>query len=577
MKRLLSAVCIVAIGLTAPGRPSAATTVQGSVAFTHALRGAALATPEARFAIAFPLRNQAELQKLLADLQDPASPRYHRWLTPAQFASSFGPALAARTAIARELSANGFAVRVTSQEVFGHGPQAAAERYFRTKFALRSPDGVSRPVYTPLAPLQRSPLLVSQNARVIGLDGFGDLRTQSHVGSERTLFPQNYNGPQGPYFATDLKQAYSYPSYAVATGAGASIGILSASPVNPSDYETYFDAIGEYAPGNAYPTVFNIPIDGGGPFNASSAATVEATLDVEMSAGSAPGAQIAVFDEPTLSFADFLESYSIAVESGVNIVSSSLGACELDFNSQTGGWYEAALHSVFEEGSTEGISFVGASGDNGAFNCGTTTTTSSLGVISPVNDPLVIGVGGTTALTTSYTSGSYVSKYVSETSYDTPFTDHGGAVWGSGGGYSVLYARPAYQTGFNTKSAFRGLPDLAMHMGGPANGQSTDWIVLGGQYYQDYGTSAAAPEFAGLLALRIQLSGSLQGDLHPALYAAAKKTGAFRKGIHGNNGYYATTTTMWDPVLGLGTPYGRVIAGVPTAPLAGTPETPTNP
>jgi hypothetical protein len=34
---------------------------------------------------------------------------------------------------------------------------------------------------------------------------------------------------------------------------------------------------------------------------------------------------------------------------------------------------------------------------------------------------------------------------------------------------------------------------------------------------------------------------------------------------------------MWDPVLGLGTPYGRVIAGVPTAPLAGTPETPTNP
>jgi len=576
MKRLLSAVCIVAIGLTAPGRPSAATTVQGSVAFTHALRGAALATPEARFAIAFPLRNQAELQKLLADLQDPASPRYHRWLTPAQFASSFGPALAARTAIARELSANGFAVRVTSQEVFGHGPQAAAERYFRTKFALRSPDGVSRPVYTPLAPLQRSPLLVSQNARVIGLDGFGDLRTQSHVGSERTLFPQNYNGPQGPYFATDLKQAYSYPSYAVATGAGASIGIIAASPVAASDYEAYFDAIQEYAPGNAYPTVFNIPIDGGGPYNLGNA-TSEATLDVEMAAGSAPGAQIAVFDEPTLSFADFLESNSIAVESGVNVVSSSLGACELDFNSQTGGWYEAALHSVYEEGSTEGISFVAASGDNGAFNCGTDTTTASLGVWMPANDPLMIGVGGTTALTTSNTSGSYVSKYVSETSYDTPFTGHGGAVWGSDGGYSVLYGRPSYQNGFNTKSNYRGVPDVSMHMGGPGTGQSSDWLCLGGQFGEAAGTSAAAPEFAGLLALRIQLSGSLQGDLHPALYAAAKKTGAFRKGIHGNNGYYATTTTMWDPVLGLGTPYGRVIAGVPTAPLAGTPETPTNP
>ena len=100
---------------------------------------------------------------------------------------------------------------------------------------------------------------------------------------------------------------------------------------------------------------------------------------------------------------------------------------------------------------------------------------------------------------------------------------------------------------------------------------------MGGRFGEVFGTSAAAPEFAGLLALRVQLAGALQGDLHPALYAAAKKTGAFRKGIHGNNGYYATTTTMWDPVLGLGTPYGRVIAGVPTAPLAGTPETPTNP
>ena len=79
----------------------------------------------------------------------------------------------------------------------------------------------------------------------------------------------------------------------------------------------------------------------------------------------------------------------------------------------------------------------------------------------PANDPLMIGVGGTTALTTSNTSGSYVSKYVSETSYDTPFTGHGGAVWGSDGGYSVLYGRPSYQNGFNTKSNYRGVPESA--------------------------------------------------------------------------------------------------------------------
>lgn len=533
--------------------------------------------PEARFAVALPLRNEAELHELLADLQDPASPRYHKWLTPAQFASRYAPATEAKAAIARELGAAGFTVRVTSQAVFAHGPQAAAERYFHTTFALRSPDGVSRAVFTPRAPLQRSPLLASQNAHVIGLDGLPEFRPLLHVDRGRTQQPQNYFGPQGPYFATDLKQAYAYPSYAVATGAGTSIGIISSSPVAVSDYETYFDEQGEYAPGNVYPNVVEFPIDGGGVYNPNSGATGEATLDVEMSAGSAPGALIGVFDVPTLSDGDLLEAYSVAVQAGVDVVSSSIGGCELQYDNQVGVWIEDALDSVFQEGSAYGISFVAASGDNGSYECGNTATKASLGVLAPANDPIVIGVGGTTKLTTSYTSGSDDSKYVSETSFDTPFTGHGGAVWGSDGGYSVLYPRPSYQDGFNTKSTYRGVPDLAMHMGSPASGMSTDWFCLNGQFGQVEGTSAAAPEFAGLIALRVQLANAPQGDLHAALYAAAKKTGAFRKGIKGDNGYYATTTTLWDPVLGLGTPYGRVIAGVPTAALAGTPFTPSNP
>src|SRR5277367_6303441 len=37
------------------------------------------------------LRNQSALAQLLADQQNPASPRYHRWLTPDEFANRFGP------------------------------------------------------------------------------------------------------------------------------------------------------------------------------------------------------------------------------------------------------------------------------------------------------------------------------------------------------------------------------------------------------------------------------------------------------------------------------------------------------
>ena len=36
-------------------------------------------------------RNQGELDALLAGQQDPASPDYHRWLSPQEFRSRFAP------------------------------------------------------------------------------------------------------------------------------------------------------------------------------------------------------------------------------------------------------------------------------------------------------------------------------------------------------------------------------------------------------------------------------------------------------------------------------------------------------
>src|SRR5262249_24200636 len=38
----------------------------------------------------FKLRDQEQLNALLAGQQDPRSPLYHRWLTPAEYASRFG-------------------------------------------------------------------------------------------------------------------------------------------------------------------------------------------------------------------------------------------------------------------------------------------------------------------------------------------------------------------------------------------------------------------------------------------------------------------------------------------------------
>ncbi len=528
------------------------------------------------FAVALPLRDRAGLDALLVALQDPASPRYHAFLSSEEFARRFGPSASAKSAIANELVAAGFVVHIGSQSVFAHGSQNAAERYFGTRLGLTQPTAVTRSVLMPMAPLRYSPLLIAQHARVIGLDGLPEWHSNAVFSKPLgPVQPLDANGANGPYAPPALRQAYSYPSYTVATGAGTSIGIISSSPVSTTDVDDFVQATGNYAPGKKYPTINEYAIDGGGPYSANGDATGEVTLDVEYSLGSAPGATIDIFNVPNLTDGNLLEAFSVAVEAAPNIVSTSIGGCEKAYDNQLGLWVLQALNNVFAEGSSEGITFVGASGDNAAYECGVGTTSTNLSVQTPTDDPLVIGVGGTTDLRTTYTAGSYNSAYVSESSNDTPYTGHGGSLWGSCGGYSVVYALPAYQKGFVT-GKFRGVPDLAMHMGGPASGMSADNIIVGGEVETVFGTSAAAPEFAGLLALRVQLTKKALGDIHSLLYTLAEKTGAFRPDIPGSNGY-KTTNTLWDPVLGLGTPYGRVIDGVPTAALAGIPLSTSNP
>jgi subtilase family serine protease len=530
----------------------------------------------AHFAITFPLRNRPELDALLAAQQDPSSPIYHHWLTRDQFAQGFGPSLASRILVARELQAAGFSVDLGSQGVFAHGSQTAAERYFHTRFALRTPDGNARSVLTPMLPLQRSALVSSQQGHVIGLDGLPDFHSNAVFERNDRRLPDSYYGAAGPYFAPDLKQAYSYPSYALATGAGTTIGIISSSPVSSSDISEYFTYSGDFAPGNKVPSVTEFPIGGGGAYSASGAATGEVTLDVEMAGGSAPGAAIGIFNTPDLSSGNLLEAYSVAVEAGTDIVSSSIGGCEKAYDNQVGIWVLKGLDNVFAEGSSEGVTFVGASGDNAAFECGSGTATANLSVQTPTDDPIMLAVGGTTDLVTTHVTDSDNSAYVSESSYDSTFTGHGGSLWGSCGGYSVIFEKPAYQKAFQSSNT-RGVPDVAMHMGGPATSNSGDEIYVGGQFETVFGTSAAAPEFAGLLALRAQLQKGKLGDVHSFLYNGTLSSTMFHRGIPGTNGGYVTNTLHWDAVLGLGTPYGRVVAGVPTGALAGIPFTASNP
>jgi subtilase family serine protease len=187
------------------------------------------------------------------------------------------------------------------------------------------------------------------------------------------------------------------------------------------------------------------------------------------------------------------------------------------------------------------------------------------GVNLPAADPLVLAAGGTT-LNASHETGAYLS----ETAWGLPYGTPGTAFQASAGGYSDLYARPGYQDDLVTGPA-RGVPDVSAD----ANGNTGMALVIsngsGGYTIRNSGgTSAAAPFWAGLIALADQYAGHDLGFVNPALYriaGTALYSAAFHDVTTGNNtvefppqtftGYQAAPG--WDPVTGLGSPDAQVL------------------
>ncbi len=598
--------------------------------------------PAVDFIVSLPLRNQAELETLVTNQSDPNSPLYHHFLTPAQFRARYGPAATQMNAAAAAMRAAGFTLReATSQALRFHGSVAAASAAFGVHFDLLNTPSGARPVAREAIVLPAT--LAASGATVIGLTD----RTRMHVNSRRVAGPQNRDSLSGGYWFTDLRQAYSFPSFTTGlTGRGTTIGIVIDSAIDPSDVATYFEheKFTTYSGGVPIPSVV-IRLVGGGALPASPTDPYnpngdggEAALDLEMSLGSAPGATGVVYDIPDLSDGSIVAGYIDAVEdNAVDVVNSSFGECEAaEYQAayQTNGVGRLgilrAYHSLFLQGNAQGITFVASSGDSGALQCPSAQyfARGLPGVFGqgnefPASDPNVVAVGGTNLVTTPPPAQgtSLASQYVTENAFGDPEfpwdpynlgAQVSGGVFASGGGPSTYYLKPHYQTLLQTPSTFRTTPDVSMQMGGCPLG-----AVLGGPddtcgfappYYDEkprsfvwtrysgpftspngyialIGTSASSPEFAGLLAVKAQSLKSRLGNANELIYTLAAANGLFQnryyhQEIPGYNGVFAILTRTlpnYSPLVGVGTPYAQNFLGVPTAPVAGDPQTPSNP
>jgi subtilase family serine protease len=260
---------------------------------------------------------------------------------------------------------------------------------------------------------------------------------------------------------------------------------------------------------------------------------LETSLDVEWSHAVAPRANIMLVQAKSMNTGDLMTAVDwTRHQAGVDVISMSWGATEAAG--------DTAYTSIFTTpAGHNGITFVASSGDGGAWP----------GVQWPADVPSVLSVGGTSLNTTS--SGNYVSE--------SGWTD-------SGGGYSRVYSAPSYQHNVRTYGD-RVVPDVSYN-GDPNTGV---WVYDSlpqsngqhGWYSTMGGTSAGAPQWAGLIAVADQGRslvglGSLDGARQtlPALY---NFTLDFHDVTTGFNGYNATPG--WDPVTGLGSPNAIRLVG----------------
>jgi subtilase family serine protease len=566
------------------------------------------------FDIYIPLQNRAALETLEIAQHTPGNALYHKWLTPNEFNARFAPDKATIAAITQELHEKGLQVIEThTHSLRVSGTVSAIEHAFSTELSrARFASGME--VMTAGRPVSMTPKLAALQAVVP--DFAGTIHMRSNARPNGKVLPQNRYTPYGGYWFDDLKQAYQWPSYQVLTGQGVTIGILMENGYSKADTDAYFahEKL-------ASPQITEINMRGArrydpsNPFNSA-----ETQLDVQQSGGMAPGARIIHYNIPDLYDATILGALTAIIEgssqvngNAADVVSMSFGGPELFYTAQynrgidfTG--FLKIYDDMFAQGNAQGISFVAGSGDLGALGapaaaCLAPTAKPTcgkwvFGVQTPASSPHVTGVGGTNLQTTfnAVNPKDLNSAYVHETAVADPLTadpDFGtpvkGSLWGSGGGKSLFFKAPAFQLLVNTGSKTRAVPDLSLHMGGCPVGAKTpcpkqdsfDWVGIAGGFYGFVGTSASAPAFAGLTALKIERLGTRLGNQNFEIYALAAAQAAgeglpvFRRNVPGYNGYY--TRPGYNFVLGNGTLRATQFLLAPTAPRAGVPQTPSNP
>ncbi len=505
-----------------------------------------------RIIVGLKLHDVARLKTFLQEVQSPASPLYHQFLTPKQFTARYGPSKAEVAKVVSFLKARGIKVTsVSANRTLIH--TEAKSRVYEHAFAIGINDYSlnGRSFYStadkPKLPRALAPLV----ANILGFNHGVQMhpRSRLHAAYRSDQNPQAAPPASTAYFEPQqIAKAYDWPGITDAkNGAGVSIAILTAETPgvgNNPNYHRFWTSFG--LPDH---TINVIPI--GGP--SASGGEPETALDIEWSGAMAPGATLNVYVAANGASDIFTEMYNrFVTDNNSQVMTTSWGLGESgvpDVN--------LANEQIFMQAAAQGISMFAAAGDNGASDCAPPPGYCPPGPNNadfPSSSEYITAANGT-ELSISDKSGTYGSEQASV---------H------TGGAISELFDKPTWQTGPGVPSdvTMRMNSDMALNYGSV----HPYLILLNGPqglgYYGIGGTSAVAPILSGLFAIGVseQPGGASLGQSNSLIYNDANDSNYasdFHDVTAGCNGYLPDGTTEscagtgWDHPTGWGSPKGK--------------------
>jgi subtilase family serine protease len=504
-------------------------------------------------------QNRARLDQLLRDQQDPTSASYHQWLTPESFGASFGPSAAQVAAASTWLASHGLTVRGVAKSglaITFSGSAGQVEEAFQTTLKTYQVDGVTHHA-------NASSVTIPQGLSgfVQGVASLHDFRHQPHHTLPRPVtgaalsHPMADLGSYGNFLgAVDLATIYDItPTYASYTGAGVTIGLVERTDIDTADFTTFQ----ELQDPSRYTGSLTVSHNGADP-GVVAADEMEAELDTQWAAAAAPGATLLMAVSASSYTTDGVDlSAQYLVENNLaQVISVSYGSAESGMGSDNS-FYD----QLWAQAAAQGISVFVATGDEGATQGGGVAAVN--GLASP---PYATAVGGTMfhegGITSYWGVANGTGTYpATATGYIPEWVWNESGVGASGGGVSILYAKPSWQFGDGLAAGgMRELPDVALDA---AADHDPYLAVMNGTLYGVGGTSVAAPIMAGIAALAVQNLRVSLGNAGPALYTLARSnSSAFHDITSGNNTYGGVSRFAgigYDMCTGLGSPEATIL------------------